>query len=49
MTFAHSDAITVLSRLIAELAIYPAIDSKSRVLDPPRCCREPTALTGASG
>ncbi|KAJ8589874.1 ATP synthase F1, beta subunit [Rhizopogon salebrosus TDB-379] len=37
MTFAHLDATTVLSRGIAELSIYPAVDpldSKSRMLDP---------------
>ncbi len=36
-TFAHLDATTVLSRSIAELAIYPAVDpldSTSRILDP---------------
>jgi len=36
-TFAHLDATTVLSRAIAELAIYPAVDpldSTSRILDP---------------
>jgi F-type H+-transporting ATPase subunit beta len=36
-TFAHLDATTVLSRPIAELGIYPAVDpldSKSRLLDP---------------
>lgn len=36
-TFAHLDATTVLSRQIAELGIYPAVDpldSKSRMLDP---------------
>ena len=36
-TFSHLDATTVLSRSIAELGIYPAIDpldSTSRVLDP---------------
>ena len=36
-TFAHLDATTVLSRQIAELGIYPAvdpIDSTSRILDP---------------
>ncbi|XP_014769901.1 ATP synthase subunit beta, mitochondrial [Octopus bimaculoides] len=36
-TFAHLDATTVLSRGIAELAIYPAVDpldSSSRILDP---------------
>merc|ERR1712157_614792 len=36
-TFAHLDATTVLSRGIAELGIYPAVDpldSSSRMLDP---------------
>jgi F-type H+/Na+-transporting ATPase subunit beta len=36
-TFAHLDATTVLSRQIAELGIYPAVDpldSNSRLLDP---------------
>merc|ERR1719409_511775 len=36
-TFAHLDATTVLSRQIAELGIYPAVDpldSTSRMLDP---------------
>merc|ERR1711959_807528 len=36
-TFAHLDAMTVLSRQIAELGIYPAVDpldSNSRMLDP---------------
>lgn len=35
-TFAHLDATTVLSRCIAELGIYPAVDpldSNSRILD----------------
>lgn len=35
--FAHLDATTVLSRGIAELGIYPAVDpldSTSRILDP---------------
>lgn len=35
-TFAHLDATTVLSRGIAELGIYPAVDpldSTSRILD----------------
>ncbi|WP_411025386.1 F0F1 ATP synthase subunit beta, partial [Salmonella sp. s55004] len=36
-TFAHLDATTVLSRGIAELGIYPAVDpldSNSRIMDP---------------
>lgn len=36
-TFAHLDATTVLSRSIAEIGIYPAVDpldSTSRILDP---------------
>merc|ERR1711992_499350 len=36
-TFAHLDATTVLSRAIAELGIYPAVDpldSPSRIMDP---------------
>ena len=36
-TFSHLDALTVLSRQIAELGIYPAVDpldSTSRILDP---------------
>ncbi|MEU0938461.1 MULTISPECIES: F0F1 ATP synthase subunit beta [unclassified Embleya] len=36
-TFAHLDALTVLSRPISELGIYPAVDpldSTSRILDP---------------
>ena len=36
-TFAHLDATTVLSRQIAELGIYPAVDpleSTSKILDP---------------
>jgi F-type H+-transporting ATPase subunit beta len=36
-TFAHLDATTVLSRQIAEIGIYPAVDpldSTSRILDP---------------
>lgn len=36
-TFAHLDATTVLSRAIAELGIYPAVDpldSSSRIMDP---------------
>jgi F0F1-type ATP synthase beta subunit len=39
-TFAHLDATTVLSRQIAELGIYPAVDpldSTSRMLDPRYC------------
>ena len=42
-TFAHLDATTVLSRQIAELGIYPAVDpldSTSRILDPPVVGRE---------
>src|SRR3982075_2063421 len=37
-TFAHLDATTNLSRQIAEIGIYPAVDplaSSSRILDPP--------------
>jgi F-type H+-transporting ATPase subunit beta len=36
-TFAHLDAVTILSRPISELGIYPAVDplmSTSRILDP---------------
>ena len=36
-SFAHLDATTVLSRQIAEIGIYPAVDpldSTSRILDP---------------
>jgi len=36
-TFAHLDAITVLSRALTEIGIYPAVDplaSNSRILDP---------------
>jgi len=36
-TFAHLDATTVLSRQVAELGLYPAVDpldSSSRILDP---------------
>jgi F-type H+-transporting ATPase subunit beta len=36
-TFAHLDATTVLSRQVAELGLYPAVDpldSTSRILDP---------------
>jgi F-type H+-transporting ATPase subunit beta len=36
-TFAHLDAVTVLSRALTEIGIYPAVDplaSNSRVLDP---------------
>ena len=43
--FAHLDATTVLSRQIAELGIYPAVDpldSTSRILDP--LCRRRRAL-----
>ena len=41
-TFAHLDATTNLSRQIAELGIYPAVDplaSTSRILDPARARR----------
>ncbi len=37
ISFAHLDATTVLSRQIAEIGIYPAVDpldSTSRILDP---------------
>ena len=47
-TFAHLDATTVLSRGIAELGIYPAVDpldSKSRMLDPRIVGEEHCALT----
>ena len=33
-TFTHLDATTVLDRKIAELGIYPALGSTSRILDP---------------
>ena len=36
-TFAHLDATTVLSRAIAELGIYPAMDS----LDSTSCIMDP--------
>ena len=42
-SFAHLDATTVLSRQIAELGIYPAVDpldSTSRILDPRIVCEE---------
>lgn len=42
-TFSHLDATTVLSRQIAELGIYPAVDpldSTSRILDPQVVGRE---------
>lgn len=42
-TFAHLDATTVLSRQIAELGIYPAVDpldSTSRILDPHVICED---------
>ena len=50
-TFAHLDATTVLSRSIAELGIYPAVDpldSNSRMLDP-RVVGEVSCLTRRSG
>ncbi|MBI3321698.1 MAG: F0F1 ATP synthase subunit beta [Candidatus Omnitrophica bacterium] len=43
-TFSHLDATTVLSRQIAELGIYPAVDpleSTSRILDPRIVGQEP--------
>jgi len=49
-TFAHLDATTVLSRQIAELGIYPAVDpldSTSRILDP-RILGEEHYLTARS-
>ncbi len=49
-TFAHLDATTVLSRQIAELGIYPAVDpldSTSRILDPLR--RRRTSITMLRG
>ena len=42
-TFAHLDATTVLSRQLAEMGIYPAVDpldSTSRILDPEVVGRE---------
>jgi F-type H+-transporting ATPase subunit beta len=47
-TFAHLDATTVLSRQIAELGIYPAVDplaSTSRILDPRVVGEEHYAVT----
>ena len=47
-SFAHLDATTVLSRQIAELGIYPAVDpldSTSRVLDPRVIGEEHYAVT----
>jgi F-type H+-transporting ATPase subunit beta len=44
-SFAHLDATTVLSRAIAELGIYPAVDpldSTSRMLDPRSSARSTT-------
>ncbi|MBI5232758.1 MAG: F0F1 ATP synthase subunit beta [Deltaproteobacteria bacterium] len=46
-TFAHLDATTVLSRQIAELGLYPAVDpldSTSRILDPQRVGAEHYAV-----
>lgn len=44
-TFAHLDATTVLSRSIAELGIYPAVDP----LDSTRCHDTATTTSTASG
>ena len=47
-SFAHLDATTVLSRQIAELGIYPAVDpldSTSRILDPRIIGEEHYAVT----
>ncbi|HVA67300.1 MAG TPA: F0F1 ATP synthase subunit beta [Elusimicrobiota bacterium] len=49
-TFTHLDARTVLSRQIAELGIYPAVDpldSTSRILDPKVVGEEHYAVAGA--
>ena len=49
-TFTHLDARTVLSRQIAELGIYPAVDpldSTSRILDPTVVGEEHYAVAGA--
>ncbi|MDE2313060.1 MAG: F0F1 ATP synthase subunit beta, partial [Elusimicrobia bacterium] len=49
-TFTHLDAKTVLSRQIAELGIYPAVDpleSTSRILDPKVVGEEHYAVAGA--
>jgi F-type H+-transporting ATPase subunit beta len=46
-TFAHLDGTVVLSRQIAELGIYPAVDpldSTSRILDPPTSVKSTTPL-----
>ena len=60
-TFSHLDATTVLSRQIAELGIYPAVDpldSTSRILDPLvigndhhgfACQEDPSDLQGPAG
>ena len=49
-TFAHLDATTVLSRQIAELGIYPAVDplaSTSKILSPMTVGEEHYAVAGA--
>ena len=49
-TFAHLDATTVLSRKIASLGIYPAVDpldSTSRILTPMWWARSTTTLQSA--
>ena len=49
-TFSHLDATTVLSRQIAELGIYPAVDpldSTSRILDPRIVGQEPYEVARA--
>ena len=50
-TFAHLDATTNLSRQIAELGIYPAVDplaSSSRILDPRIIGQIPPAVMPSS-
>ena len=51
-TFAHLDATTVLSRSIAELGIYPAVDpleSSSRILEPGVIGKEHYEVPSAAG